>query len=135
MTLSLSEVVQQAGNEEIAYVCDAPVHYVVFTRKDNVWDLDRINKYLAILDQIEATKGPGVMVTIGTGNKIFCSGFDLPYWVADYERNMKPSITRFTEVMARLLQFSMPTMCVFNGTAMAGGYIWGLCHDFAIMNE
>ena len=37
--------------------------------------------------------------------------------------------------MARLLSFSMPTMCVLNGTAIAGGYIFGLCHDFRIMNE
>ena len=37
--------------------------------------------------------------------------------------------------MARLLEFSMPTMCVFNGNAIAGGYIFGLCHDFRIMNN
>ena len=37
--------------------------------------------------------------------------------------------------MARLLEFSMPTMCVFNGTAIAGGYIFGLCHDYRIMHE
>ena len=69
------------------------------------------------------------MVTMGTGPKIFSSGFDLTAWVADYEKNMKVSIERFCEVMARLLSFSMPTMCVFNGVAIAGGYIWGLCHD------
>ena len=50
MTLSVKEVIERAGKEEMAYVYDAPVHYVVFTRKDNVWDTDRINKYLAILD-------------------------------------------------------------------------------------
>ena len=37
--------------------------------------------------------------------------------------------------MARLLSFSMPTMCVFNGTAIAGGYIFGLLHDSRIMHE
>ena len=37
--------------------------------------------------------------------------------------------------MARLISFSMPTMCVFNGNAIAGGYILGLCHDFRIMHE
>lgn len=37
--------------------------------------------------------------------------------------------------MARLLEFPMPTLCVFNGTAWAGGLIWGLCHDYRIMNE
>ena len=95
MTLSLKEVLERAGKEEMAYVYDAPMHYVVFTRKDNTWDLTRINKYLAILDQIEASKGPGVMVTIGTGPRLFSSGFDLPYWMADYEKNMKTSIQAF----------------------------------------
>ena len=37
--------------------------------------------------------------------------------------------------MVRLLEFPIPTMCVFNGTAWAGGLIWGLCHDSRIMNE
>ena len=36
--------------------------------------------------------------------------------------------------MARLLEFPMPTMCIFNGTAIAGGYILGLCHDYRTMN-
>ena len=61
----------------MAYVYDAPVHYVVCTRKDNIWDLERIKKYNKILDQIEASEGPGVMITIGTGERIFSSGFDL----------------------------------------------------------
>ena len=36
--------------------------------------------------------------------------------------------------MARLVTFSMPSMCVFNGTAIAGGYWLGLSHDFRVMN-
>jgi len=48
---------------------------------------------------------------------------------------MHDSILRFNEVMARLLQFSMPSICVFNGNAIAGGFILGLCHDSRIMHE
>lgn len=29
----------------------------------------------------------------------------------------------------------MPTMCAFNGHALAGGLILGLVHDFRIMRE
>ena len=135
MPLSLNQVIDQVDKkEEIGYVFDAPFHYVVFTRKDNTWNLDRINAYLALLDKIEASSGPGVMVSIGIGPKHFSSGFDLPYWMADYA-NMRASITQFTRLMARLLEFSMPTMCVFNGSAIAGGYIFGLCHDYRIMHE
>ena len=76
-------------------MADAPFHYIVLNRPDYTFNLDRVNQYLAILDEIEATKGPGVMVTIGTGKKHFSTGFDLPYWMADYENNMLPSIYRF----------------------------------------
>ena len=37
--------------------------------------------------------------------------------------------------MARLMEFPMVTMCVFNGTAFAGGYFLGLVHDYRIMHE
>ena len=134
MPLTLAEIFAKAGTNDMVYVYDAPVHYVVLNRKDNTWNMDTILQYDAILDQIEATEGPGVMVTIGTGKRHFSSGFDLPYWMADFN-NMKDSILSFSKVMARLLEFPMPTMTVFNGNAIAGGYILGLCHDFRIMHE
>ena len=133
MSLSLAQVIEKAGKQEMAYIQDGPVHYVVFTRADNTWNSERIANYLAVLDQIEASEGPGVMITLGTGKRHFSTGFDLPFWAAKVS-NMEESILEFDEVMARLLQFSMPTMCIFNGTAYAGGLIWGLCHDYRIMN-
>ena len=36
--------------------------------------------------------------------------------------------------MIRLITFPMPSMCVFNGTAFAGGYFLGLCHDYRTMH-
>ena len=133
MTQTLAQIIGQAAKNDMTYIYDAPVHYVVFTRKDNTWNPDRIKKYMEILDKIEASKGPGCMVTIGTGSKHFSTGFDLKYW-AESADNMRESIGAFNEVMARLLEFPMPTMCIFNGTAWAGGLIWGLCHDTRIMN-
>ena len=58
---------------------------MVFTSIDHVWDIDRINKYIAILDRIEASEGEGVMISIGTGPKIFSSGFDLKYWMTNFD--------------------------------------------------
>ena len=48
---------------------------------------------------------------------------------------MKKSIEEFQKLMARLLEFSLPSLAVFNGKAIAGGYILGLCHDNRIMHE
>ena len=76
----------------MTYVADGPIHYVVFTRKDNTWDDKRIVQYLAILDKIEESTGPGVMISIGTGKKHFSSGFDLPYWMAHFDNMHKSSL-------------------------------------------
>ena len=52
MVLSLEKVLAKAkvANEEIAYIYDAPVHYVVLTKQDNTWSWESINRYLAVLD-------------------------------------------------------------------------------------
>ena len=74
------------------------------------------------------------MVTIGTGKRHFSTGFDLPFWAVSVD-NMEESAQLFAQVLARLLEFPMPTVCIFNGDAYAGGLIWGLCHDFRIGNS
>ena len=42
MPLSLEQVIAKAAKDDMTYVHDAPIHYVVFTRKDNVWNVERI---------------------------------------------------------------------------------------------
>lgn len=118
----------------IVYVHDAPFHYIVLTRADNTWTNDLLAQYNAVLDQIEASTGPGILVTIGTGNRTFSTGFDLPWWCKKYE-NFKTSILAFQQTMARIIQMSMPTVCVFNGNAIAAGFFLGLSHDYRIMHE
>ena len=88
-TLTLTQVAEKAGNEPLSYIFDAPVHYIVLNRRDNLFDYDFIVKYMAILDEIEATTGPGVLVTFGTGNKHFSTGFDLSWWCISYENQAK----------------------------------------------
>jgi len=50
MKLTLSQVFEQAGTQDIAYVFDAPFHYIVLTRNDNTWTVDYISQYLTVLD-------------------------------------------------------------------------------------
>ena len=134
MSLTLVQVIEKAGSQEMAYVEDAPIHYIVLNRKDNTFDSDRIDALNALLDQVEATEGPGVLVTLGSGPRHFSTGFDLPFWAAKRD-NIKSSVDRFNLLMARIMTFPMPTMCVFTGTAFAGGYFLGLCHDYRVMHE
>jgi len=73
-----------------------------------------------------------VVVTIGTGRH-FSTGFDIPAWVKD-PLLYYPSMDLFSILLERLLTLSLPTMCVFNGSAMAGGFFMGACHEHRIMN-
>ena len=39
------------------------------------------------------------------------------------------------KLLNRFLHLEIPTMCVFNGAALAGGLMFGLVHDFRMMKE
>ena len=54
-------------------------------------------------------------------------------WMEDPEKNYLPMNDKIKEVMDRLLRLQLPSMCVFNGNAMAGGLFLGICHDFRTM--
>ena len=75
MTLSIEQLFKKAEEQleatddegEIAYVFDNPIHYIILNREDNTVHLPFIRRYIKVLDQIEATQGPGVVITIGSG--------------------------------------------------------------------
>ena len=116
----------------VGYVFDAPIHYVVLKRDDNQLTIPFFNELISVLDQIENTEGPGVLVTIGTGDRHFSTGFDMQKWV-DEPDSFWPVNEMMAYVLDRFLRFSIPSLAVFNGNAMAGGYFMGICHDFRTM--
>ena len=135
MNLNLEEVFAKVRAQEdpvLGYVYDAPIHYIVLNNNDNTVTMPWITKFIAIIDKIEATTGPGCVVTIGTG-KHFSTGFDINAWVAD-PFNYFNSLDYFVKLLVRLMTIQLPSMAVFNGNAMAGGFFMGCCHDFRIMN-
>jgi enoyl-CoA hydratase/carnithine racemase len=46
----------------------------------NMLNNDFIERISMKLDEVEATKGAAVLVTVASGPKVFSSGFDLKYW-------------------------------------------------------
>ena len=46
----------------------------------NMISLDFLDKINAKLDEVEKSTGPAVLVTVASGPKVFCSGFDLKFW-------------------------------------------------------
>ena len=73
-----------------------------------------------------------MLVTIGVGSKHFSTGFDMQKWV-DEPETFFPVNEMLGVILDRFLRFSLPSLCIFNGNAMAGGYFMGICHDFRTM--
>ena len=59
---------------------DGNMHYLIMNQADNKFSIPWINDFNALLDRVEETKGPGSLVTVATGPKIFHTGFDLDQW-------------------------------------------------------
>ena len=127
MSLKLKEVFAKAGDQQIAHVADGHIHYMVLNTPFNMIDMEFIKTCNKIIDTVEASKGPAILVTIGSG-KCFCSGFNLKMW-AKSEVDKYLSIVRMQRVFSRVLTLNVPSLAVFNGHSIAGGMFMGLCHD------
>ena len=74
-----------------------------------------------------------MIVTIGSGPKVFSSGFNLKFWMAKPDTNISLSLTLYHDLLRRILTLGFPTVCVINGHAIAGGVFLALAHDHTIM--
>ena len=50
----VAEIVAEAGSADMTYIYDAPFHYIVIKKKDFKLTTESLNKYMALLDQVEA---------------------------------------------------------------------------------
>lgn len=48
--------------------------------------------------------------------------------------NSYATIAAAQDLLRRFIQLNVPSMCVMNGHALAGGLIIAMCHDFRILN-
>ena len=135
MSLSLKEVFAKVNAQQdpsMGLIRDGPIFYFVMNKGQNVFNLVTIEKVNRYIDQIEASTGPAVLVTIGTGDMMFSTGFDLKFW-AENITNPITSIPKMQALLDRIMTLSIPSFAVMNGHAYAGGLILALCHDFRIM--
>ena len=113
---------------------DGDLHFLIMNQPDNKFSIPWIEEFHALLDKVEATKGPAALVTIATGPKIFHTGFDLDLWKSQHLQQFE-SFAVCQHLLARLLTFPVPTMAVINGHTYAGGLFLALAHDFRIMRQ
>ena len=101
MSLSLSEVFVKASSEQVALVKDGPIFYMVLNTDFNTIDFNFLERCNQILDEVEASTGEAIFVTIGS-KKIFSAGFNLKWW-SEKLQNKALSIILAQRFFARLI--------------------------------
>ena len=86
----------------------------------------------ALLDQVEATKGPGILVVINSG-KIFSAGLDLKHIKKEMPKNLALSFGALQILIARIMKLPLPSLAVLNGHTIAGGLMLAMGFDKIIM--
>ena len=93
--LSLPQVFEKAGKQQVALVKDKNIFYMVLNRPMNMVDFSMMDQVEKILDEVENSGDKNaILVTINSGPKVFSSGFNLKVWaISDTHRLL--SIARF----------------------------------------
>ena len=110
------------------------IYYLIMNNHDNKATIPWIKEVNNLLDQVEKTTGPGCLVTVSNGPKVYHTGFDLDKWKSDHLQQFE-SFNLFGQLCARLMTFPVPTMTAINGHAYAGGLILAMAHDFRTMRS
>ncbi|MGJ7915817.1 enoyl-CoA hydratase/isomerase family protein [Massilia sp. LXY-6] len=76
-------------------------------------------------DTVEAASAVRVLVLTGTGDKTFSSGYTIDAIVEKLDRS-------FEDLLDRLEDFPLPTICALNGSVYGGATDLALCCDYRI---
>lgn len=110
---------------------DGDVHVLRFDDGENRFTPGFLDEFTKALDAVEATEGPGALVTTGTG-RFYSNGLDLDGLGAD-PAGLGPYLDRVHGLFARLLTLPMPTVAAINGHAFAAGAMLAVAHDHLVM--
>ncbi len=132
MLKRIQEQVNKQQDPSIGLVRDGNIFFLILNRLDNTINPKVIDSLNEKLDTVSNSDGPVVLVTMGTGPKVFSTGFDLTHWKADVTNSFETSATMLS-VFKKLLTLNVPTLCLMNGHSYAGGLFLSLCHDFRII--
>jgi enoyl-CoA hydratase/carnithine racemase len=100
--------------------------------KHNRLDPAALRALRAAIEKADADPAVRVTVITGTGEKTFCSGYDLGSISASERRTQSGSEDSFEKVMDRLEAMRMPTLCALNGGVYGGATDLALACDFRL---
>jgi enoyl-CoA hydratase/carnithine racemase len=100
---------------------------------DNRFSHASVQRWHAVLDELEAVDGPLAVVVVGQ-DRFFSNGLDLDSIAADPEQGAAV-LDEVHRLFGRLLVFPAYTVCALNGHAFAAGAMLACCSDLRVMSE
>jgi enoyl-CoA hydratase len=102
--------------------------------KHNRLNTEGLGKLHAAIEKADADPDVRVTVLTGTGEKTFCSGYDLGSIPSGKDAKPSSETARhsFETVMDRLEAMRMPTLCALNGGVYGGATDMALACDFRL---
>lgn len=100
---------------------------------ENRYNPDSVSELNAHLDEVEAAPSPRALVVVGTG-KIWSNGLDLE-WMGGNVESVPAFINEVHALLARALEFPVPTIAALNGHTFAAGAMLAIAFDERIMRE
>ena len=100
--------------------------------KHNRLDPAGLSALRAAIEKADADPNVRVTVITGSGEKTFCSGYDLGSISASERRSQGTNDDSFEKVMDRLEAMRMPTLCALNGGVYGGATDLALACDFRL---
>lgn len=131
----LTKAKEQGKGKLMTLIKDNYIFYLVLLKQDNTFDFEFIKQMNECLDEVEKSEGPACLVCIGSYDKIFTTGFNLPVWEKEGIIVQWQSIMMMHKTFARFLTLPVPTMAVQNGMTIAGGLLFSLLFDFRTMKD
>jgi len=104
-------------------------------QKKNSLSLELVNRLLKTLEDLAADDKVRALVIRGSGNKAFCSGFDIRSLPTKTSENIQDKLKTLTPVEAlfqAVINFPWPVIAMINGVAFGAGCELAICCDIRI---
>ena len=123
----------------LEYTVDEHVAIVTMNSGENRFNPDFLNRFLDVLDRVEAETDARTLVVRSSHEKIFSNGIDLEWLVPVIEKGDIPAAKDYFFLMNRLFKrtvtYPMITVAAITGHAFAAGAIYSCAFDFRFMRS
>jgi enoyl-CoA hydratase/carnithine racemase len=121
------------------YALDGNVAVLTMNNGENRFNLDSVDAFISVLDEIEQKTEANALVVTSANEKIWCNGIDLEWLLPEIQKTgegaMHGFLAELYRLLKRVLTMPIPTIAAINGHAFAGGAFLAFAHDFRFMRS